>query len=74
MEIGNEGWNFPIGDPYQTPQDFIDGTNVSQLNPRKEKLYGTALVDRLNKLFTRQFRIANLVEEEATRAAGYRFP
>ncbi len=65
MEIGNEGWNFPIGDPYQTPQDFIDGTNVSQLNPRKEKLYGTALVDRLNKLFTRQFRIANLVEEEA---------
>lgn len=65
MEIGNEGWNFPINDPYQTPQDFIDGTNVSQLNPRMEKLYGTALVDRLNKLLTRQFRIANLVEEEA---------
>ena len=65
MEIGNEGWNFPISDPYQTPQDYIDGTNVSQLNPRKEKLYGTALVDRLNRLFTRQFRIANLVEEEA---------
>ena len=65
IEIGNEGWNFPIGDPYQTPQDFIDGTNVSQLNPRKAKLYGTALVDRLNKLLTRQFRMANLVEQEA---------
>ncbi|MGF7205619.1 choline dehydrogenase-like flavoprotein [Skermanella aerolata] len=65
MEIGNEGWNFPINDPYQTPQDYIDGTNVSQLNPKLEKLHGTALVERLNKLFIRQFRIANLVEEEA---------
>ena len=44
IEIGNEGWNFPIGDPDQTAQDFIDGTNVSQLNPKRLKLQGTALI------------------------------
>jgi len=33
MEIGNEGWNFPIGDPYVTVQDLINGTNNSRLNP-----------------------------------------
>jgi choline dehydrogenase-like flavoprotein len=65
IEIGNEGWNFPIGDPYQTAQDFIDGTNVSQLNPKLLKLQGTALISTLNGLMTRQFRMANLVEQEA---------
>ena len=40
IEIGNEGWNFPIGDPYQTSQDFIDGTNVSQLNPEGPEAAG----------------------------------
>ena len=65
IEIGNEGWNFPISDPYQTSQDFIDGTNVSQLNPEGLKLHGDALIQTLNRLMTRQFRMANLVEQEA---------
>ena len=65
IEIGNEGWNFPIGDPYQTRQDFIDGTNVCQLNPKGLKLHGAELILTLNGLMTRQFRMANLVEQEA---------
>ncbi len=65
IEIGNEGWNFPISDPYQTSQDYIDGTNVSQLNPEGLKLQGNALIQTLNKLMIRQFRMANLVEQEA---------
>ncbi len=27
IEIGNEGWNWPVGDPYVTVADFIDGKN-----------------------------------------------
>jgi glucose dehydrogenase len=65
IEIGNEGWNFPISDPYQTSQDYIDGTNKSQLNPDCLKLQGGALIQTLNKLMIRQFRMANLVEQEA---------
>ena len=33
IEIGNEGWNFPINDPYTTTTDFINGLNQSGLNP-----------------------------------------
>jgi hypothetical protein len=42
-------------------QDYIDGTNVSQLNPEGLKLQGNALIQTLNKLMIRQFRMANLV-------------
>ena len=65
IEIGNEAWNFPITDPYQTTQDYIDGTNVSQLNPNGLKLHGKALIAQLNGLLIREFRMANLVEQEA---------
>ena len=44
---------------------YIDGTNVSQLNPEGLKLHGNALIQTLNKLMIRQFRMANLVEQEA---------
>ena len=72
IEIGNEGWNWPVGDPYVTVADFIDGDNVSRTNPLlseqtpplpSEVLYGTALIQKLNDLFTRQFRIGFLVEQ-----------
>ncbi|WP_260963261.1 GMC oxidoreductase [Pseudomonas citri] len=72
IEIGNEGWNWPVGDPYVTVADFIDGKNTSRTNPLPSKetppppseaLYGTALINRLNGLFIRQFRIAFLVEQ-----------
>ncbi|SDA94069.1 Choline dehydrogenase [Pseudomonas sp. NFACC15-1] len=71
IEIGNEGWNWPVGDPYVTVVDFIDGKNISRTNPLPSKkntqstevLYGTALIQRLNDLFIRQFRIGFLVEQ-----------
>ena len=73
MEIGNEGWNFPIGDPYVTVQDFINGTNHSKLNPVSppgspsaappQALGGVALAQAINDRLTRQFRIACLLEQ-----------
>ena len=69
IEIGNEGFNWPIGDPYTTVADLIDGTNVSKTNPlpntpgAPQVLFGTALVQQLNNLLTRQFRIGFLVEQ-----------
>lgn len=72
IEIGNEGWNWPANDPYNTVADFIDGTNANGVNPVNsdqdpkaptEALYGTALVQKLNDIFIRQFRIAFLVEQ-----------
>lgn len=69
IEIGNEGFNWPVGDPYTTVEDLIDGTNKSATNPLppaegpQQVLYGTALVQKLNDLLTRQFRIGFLVEQ-----------
>ena len=75
MEIGNEGWNFPIGDPYVTVQDFINGTNNSRLNPVSPPslvpfpppagpaLGGVELALAVNDRLTRQFRIACLLEQ-----------
>lgn len=75
MEIGNEGWNFPIGDPYVTVQDFINGTNNSRLNPISPPslvpfpppagppLGGVELALAVNDRLTRQFRIACLLEQ-----------
>jgi glucose dehydrogenase len=32
IEIGNEGWQWAVGDPYTTLADFVFGQNASQLN------------------------------------------
>jgi glucose dehydrogenase len=63
VEIGNEGWNFSIGDPWTTTGDFINGTNNSQLNPQTNTLFGDALVHQLNDVFPRQWRMGFLVEQ-----------
>ncbi|WP_434649364.1 GMC oxidoreductase [Pseudomonas sp. D1-2] len=63
IEIGNEGWNWPAGDPYTTVADFIDGVNNGGANPGNTLVSGTALVKKLNDVFTRQFRIGFLVEQ-----------
>ncbi len=68
MEIGNEGWNFSVGDPYTTALDFITGTNNSGLNNggtngAAQRLGGTALALKLNNLYTRQFRIACMFDQ-----------
>jgi choline dehydrogenase-like flavoprotein len=63
IEIGNEGWNFPIGDPDATTIDFINGTNRSRLNPGKSPLFGSALINAYNSKLSRQFRLGVLVEQ-----------
>lgn len=63
VEIGNEGWNFSAGDPWTTVTDFVTGTNLSQLNPSEQVLFGDALVAKLNDVFPRQWRMGFLVEQ-----------
>lgn len=64
IEIGNEGWNFPINDPYTTTVDLINGTNSSGLNPKSQAFSGSGLTSTLNNYLTRQFRLGFLVEQE----------
>jgi glucose dehydrogenase len=63
MEIGNEGWNFPTGDPYTTCNDFLSGTNAGGLNPDLQRLGGVELAEKLNYFYTRQFRIVALFDQ-----------
>jgi len=65
IEIGNEGWNFPIGDPYTTVMDFINGGNESGLNQGARPVFGAALTAALNGVLPRQFRLGFLVEQSA---------
>jgi len=72
MEIGNEGWNFSKGDPYTTTMDFIQGTNNSNVNPSRWErpaggLGGLKLVQQLNNIFTRQFRIGCMFDQSPAR-------
>lgn len=68
IEIGNEGWNFAIGDPDTSTVDFINALNMSGLNtggPGKtpQALFGQQLIAALNTNLTRQFRLGFLVEQ-----------
>lgn len=63
IEIGNEGWNFSAGDPWTTTVDFVNGMNLSQLNPSLSALWGSDLVNALNRNLSRQFRLGFLVEQ-----------
>jgi choline dehydrogenase-like flavoprotein len=65
VDIGNEGWNFVVGgDPNVTTLDFVNGMDKTKLNrPTREALFGKKLVEKLNNIFTRQFRIGFLVEQ-----------
>jgi glucose dehydrogenase len=63
IEIGNEGWNFPIGDPDRTTVDLVNGLNDSQLNNDKKALFGPQLVKELNDKLSRQFRLGFLIEQ-----------
>lgn len=66
IEIGNEGWNWPTGDPYTSGLDFVYGSNFGGLNRGATKVQSNAMyVNTLNDYLTREFRIAYLVEQEA---------
>lgn len=68
MEIGNEGWNFSKGDPYTTTMDFLQGTNNAGTNDggpngAPQRLAGVQLAEKLNSIYTRQFRIACMFDQ-----------
>src|SRR5262245_13179460 len=63
IEIGNEGWNFPIQDPDTTTVDFVNGLNGSGLNKGSKPLFGKGLTCALNEKLSRQFRLGFLVEQ-----------
>jgi choline dehydrogenase-like flavoprotein len=67
IEIGNEGWNFPIGDPDTTTLDMINGMNISSLNPKNRAFYGQNLVNQINDKLSRQFRLGFLIEQSPDR-------
>lgn len=58
IEIGNEGWNFPFGDPVTSLMNLVKGSGPGAVGTA-----GTALVTALNDLYTKQFRIGFLVEQ-----------
>jgi glucose dehydrogenase len=85
MDIGNEGWNFVMAatgvagtDPHITTIDFVNGVNLSTLNPDHANppkpggagpaLFGPALTKALNDNITRQFRVGFLVEQTPDRS------
>jgi len=68
VEFGNEGWNFAAFDPEATTLDYLEGTNNTGTNTggpggTPQKLFGAALIARLNQVFTCQFRFGFLVEQ-----------
>jgi choline dehydrogenase-like flavoprotein len=63
IEIGNEGWNFPKGDPNTTVADLINGTNYSKLNKTNSVLFGRDLAVKVSDLLSRQFRLGFLLEQ-----------
>ena len=65
VELGNTGWNWPIGDPYVTGADFLYGADESGANPGRRVLAGRPYAEAVNDVLTRQIRIAFLVEQEA---------
>ena len=58
IEIGNEGWNFPFGDPDRSLQTLVKGSG-----PNDAGVGGAGLVAALNSLYTKQFRVAFLIEQ-----------
>jgi choline dehydrogenase-like flavoprotein len=57
MEIGNDGWSWPINDPYVTPQ------NLMSVDGKVQGRYGQDLATAVAKTLTRQIRIGCLAEQ-----------
>ncbi|WP_337264703.1 MULTISPECIES: GMC family oxidoreductase [unclassified Serratia (in: enterobacteria)] len=53
LEIGNWGWSWPRNEPVDSTRDLVDG----------EKLYGTALRQRLGQDLPRQIRLDMMTEQ-----------
>lgn len=65
IEIGNEGWNWPAGAPYNQLIDMVS----PQSDPSQKTynvvpgIFGTELRTKIQNNFTRQFRIGFLIEQ-----------
>ncbi|MFT3765427.1 MAG: GMC family oxidoreductase [Minicystis sp.] len=56
IEVGNWGWDLPIGNPYTTTANLINGTSGSPL-------FGQKLRDELRLRLQRQVRFGALIEQ-----------
>jgi glucose dehydrogenase len=67
ISLGNEAWSATVagiaGDPHITTVDFVNGTNLSELNKGNGALFGSELFQTLGDRISRQFRIAFAVEQ-----------
>lgn len=52
MEIGNDGWLWPLGDPYTTPAQLVG-----------QGMWGMPLAQSVSDRLTRQIRIGSLAEQ-----------
>lgn len=57
MEIGNDGWSWPIGDPYTTPSTLLDSPGTGK------GIWGQELATQVGNLLARQIRIGCLAEQ-----------
>jgi glucose dehydrogenase len=59
MEIGNDGWSWPIGDPYTTPAALVNGPNDDGVGG----VWGQQLALMVASTLSRQVRIGCLAEQ-----------
>jgi choline dehydrogenase-like flavoprotein len=59
MEIGNDGWSWPIGDPYTTPANLVNGPNGDGTGG----IWGQQLAQSVAGTLVRQTRIGCLAEQ-----------
>lgn len=63
VDVGNDGWQWPIGDPELTVSDLVDGTDRGGLNPERRSLSGPELRHAVRERLSRQLRFAFLLEQ-----------
>jgi choline dehydrogenase-like flavoprotein len=66
VEIGNEGWNWATGDPYNTVNALITPGQNRISGPNhlvNGGLFGANLRSQINSIITRQFRFGALMEQ-----------
>ncbi len=63
IEIGNEGWNWPAGAPYNQVIDMVSPMPPDQSGKPTVGIFGSALRKSIQQNFVRQFRIGFLIEQ-----------
>jgi len=63
IEIGNEGWNWPAGAPYNQVIDMVSPMPPDKSGKPTVGVFGSELRKNIQSVFTRQFRIGFLIEQ-----------